>query len=90
MPGIATALEEWAHEQDVLALEGATSISGGMAKTREPAAMMARGSRVTGSGAAALFHSSPPAWDTGGVIELTHGSQVIFACIEQHAAKNFL
>ena len=90
MPGIATALDEWAHEQDVLALEGATSISGGMTRTHKPAAMMARGSRVTGSGAAALFPSSPPPSDTRGVIELTHGSQVIFAGIEQHAAENFL
>ena len=89
MPGTATVLDEWAHEQDILALEGAASISGGMARTREPAAMMVRGSRVTGSGAA-LFPSSPPFWDTRGVIKLTHGSQVIFADIEQHAAENFL
>lgn len=89
IPGITTVLNEWAHQQALLVTDNAASISGGMAPTPQPEAMMARGVRVTGSGAGAPA-GTPPTCAQTGVFWLNSGSRVIFSDIEPLTLEVFL
>ena len=67
--------------------EGTDSISGATARTLQPEAMMARGARVTGSGAAAL--ASPwPGRDEA--IARSSGAPMVFAVLENFDVEVFL
>jgi hypothetical protein len=89
MPGITTILNAWAHQQALLVTDSAASISGGMARTPQPEAMMARGVRVTGSGAGAPADISQASAQTS-VFWLSSGIQVVFSDIEPLTGEVFL
>ena len=58
-PSLVAVLNEWARAEDIRSELGRGSISGSTARTPQPEAMMARGARVTGSGATAATRQQP-------------------------------
>ena len=67
--------------------EGTDSISGAMARTPRPEAMMARGARVTGSGAAAMEFPRPARHDA---IAGSFASPMVFATLDNFDVEVFL
>ncbi len=75
------------------ALMDTASLSGAAGRSERPEAMLARGSRVTGSGGAAMSTGSamPPGQSAGNLVfALPHGSSVAFAALADFSADRFL
>lgn len=72
---------------------GTESLAGAAGRSERPEAMLARGSRVTGSGGAAMSSRSamPPGQPAGDLVfALPHGSSVAFATLADFSADRFL
>ena len=72
---------------------GTTSLAGAAGRSERPEAMLARGSRVTGSGGAAMASRSavPPGQPSGDLVfALPHGGSVAFAALADFSADRFL
>ncbi len=69
--------------------QGFVSVAGAAAPSERPAAMLARGARVTGSGGASCFVLSSDTADSGLTIALPDGAAVSFASLADFRPERF-